>query len=261
MAASGKYIVGTSGFSFADWVGPFYPPGAKPGDMFSQYVRHFGMVELNFTFYAMPGERTFASLLQKSPPGFEFWIKVNRAITHEQKLAEIDNFLPPVRLIRDAGKLAGLILQFPQSFKRTVDNRKFLAAAIEGFGDAPLAVEFRDASWEHDSTDDSLRDRRVALVVPDAPPIKGLFHHAPAATSPIAYLRLHSRDASKWYAGEKERYDYNYSDQELRQIVDDWREVADQPGVEKVYTMFNNCHRAQAARNAEAFRRILGQIK
>lgn len=259
MVAGERYIVGTSGFSFGDWVGQFYPAGTRSGEMFSLYITHFAMVELNFTFYAMPGERTFESLLDRSPAGFEFWVKVNQQITHEQKLTEVDKFVGATNIIRQADKLAGLILQFPQSFKRTVENRKFLADAIGRFGDNPLAVEFRDHSWEHPSTFDGLRERGVTLVVPDAPPLAGLFHPKPAATSNVAYLRLHSRNAHKWYSGERMRYDYSYSDDELRGILSDWSEV--EAAVNKVYVMFNNCHRGQAAQNAEAFRRIVGQIE
>lgn len=258
MVAGEKYIVGTSGFSFDDWIGTFYPSGTKASEMFSLYVGHFGMVELNFSFYAMPGERTFESFLDRSPEGFEFWVKVNQQITHEQSLAQVPNFVSATNVIRQANKLVGLILQFPQSFKRTVESRKFLAQAIDSFGDNPLAVEFRDHSWDHPSTFTGLRDRGVTLVVPDAPQLPGLFHPRPAATSKIAYLRLHSRNARKWYSGEKLRYDYSYSDDELRGIVNDWQEVAAQ--VDKVYTMFNNCHRGQAAQNAEAFKRVVGQI-
>jgi uncharacterized protein YecE (DUF72 family) len=227
--------------------------------MFGHYVRHFSMVELNFTFYSMPGQRTFESLLARSPEGFEFWVKVNKAITHERDLSQADAFLAATEPLAAARKLAGLILQFPQSFHRTVASRKFLAAALDKFPSAPVAVEFRDRSWEHASTYDGLRSRGVTLVVPDAPPISGLFHPPPMATSPIAYLRLHSRNAANWYKGEADRYDYDYSERELREIADAWAPVEAQAA--KVYTMFNNCHRGQAAKNAEAFRRILGQIK
>ena len=254
-----KYVVGTSGFSFPDWVGTFYPDGTSSGQMFSQYVRHFGMVELNFTFYAMPGERTYASFIERSRAPFEFWVKLNRQITHEGKLAEIDPFLSATRVLRDAGRLAGLILQFPQSFKRTVEARKYLASALDRLGDWPAAVEFRDRSWDHSATYEGLRQRDVTLVVPDAPAITGLFRPPPMATSKTGYLRLHSRNADNWYAGEKDRYDYNYTEGELRGILDDWQGVAGQ--VDKVYAMFNNCHRGQAAQNAEAFRRILDQIQ
>ena len=99
----------------------------------------------------------------------------------------------------------------------------------------------------------------MALVIPDVPALEGLYRPAPTATSPVAYLRLHSREAKSWYGGMAARYDYSYSDEELKQLVKDWAAV--EAAAQRVYAFFNNCHRAQAAQNASAFRRILGQIK
>ena len=96
-------------------------------------------------------------------------------------------------------------------------------------------------------------------MIPDVPPIAGLYRAAPQVTSDTAYLRLHSRSAEKWYAGEKERYDYGYSEEELRGMLEDWSAL--EGGVKAVNVFFNNCHHGQAAANAEAFRRIVGQIK
>jgi len=259
MNAGDRYIVGTSGYSFNDWVGTFYPPGTKAGDMFGLYAEHFQTVEVNYTFYRMPSVGTMDSLARRSPPGFTFWVKANQQITHEADRSPVKAFIEGLSPLTQADKLAGVLLQFPQSFHRTVDNRKFLAAAIAGFAAVPLAAEFRHYSWDHPSTFEGLRDRNVAMVVPDAPDIRGLFRPAPTVTGRTGYLRLHSRDADKWYAGAAERYDYSYSDGELRQIISDWSSLQEQ--VDKVYAFFNNCHRGQAAQNAEAFRRIVGQIE
>jgi uncharacterized protein YecE (DUF72 family) len=253
-----KWLIGTSGYSFADWVGPFYPAGTRTGDMFRRYVEHFTCVELNFTFYAMPAARTLARLAAASPEAFQFWVKVNRQITHDGQTAPAAEFLAALDPLQSSNRLAGVILQFPQSFHRTVEHRKFLAAALERFAAVPSAVEFRHASWDHPSTFEGLRDRRVTLVVPDAPPVEGLFRPAPAVTSRTGYLRLHSRRADQWYAGMAERYDYSYSEAELRGILDDWSRLEE--GADRVYAFFNNCHRGQAAQNAESMRRILGQV-
>ena len=259
MFAPDKYIVGTSGYSFGDWVGTFYPPGTRTAEMFDLYVRRLRTVEVNYTFYRMPSARAMESLSRRSPEDFTFWVKANQQITHEGKREVSAEFLDNLSPLTAAGKLAGVLLQFPQSFHRTIDSRKYLAAIVEGFSGVPLAAEFRHVSWDHPSTLTGLRERGVALVVPDAPAIRGLFRPSAAVTGRTGYLWLHSRDASKWYAGASERYDYSYSDPELKAILDDWRELQDQ--VDRVYAFFNNCHRGQAAQNAEAFRRILGQIQ
>lgn len=258
MAEKTKYIVGTSGYSFTDWVGPYYPSGTTRQDMFSLYVQRFPTVEVNSTFYRMPAGQMVAALARKSPPDFRLWIKGNRQVTHEGDRSVAAEFLDALTPLREAGKLAGVLLQFPQSFHRTVAARKYLAAAVEDFRSVPLAVEFRHASWDHPATVEGLRERDVALVIPDVPPIRSLYRPAPALTSPTGYLRLHSRDADKWYAGAVERYDYSYSEPEMRELIRHWSSI--EAGADTIYAFFNNCHRGQAAINAEAFRRLLGQV-
>jgi uncharacterized protein YecE (DUF72 family) len=106
---------------------------------------------------------------------------------------------------------------------------------------------------------DGLRQRSVTLVVPDVPDLPGLYASPAAATTHTGYLRLHSRDASKWYGeGSTDRYDYSYDPRELSELVAQW-EAVDEP-MDEVYVFFNNCHHGQAAQNAEAMRRILEQI-
>ena len=253
-----KFVVGTSGYSFQDWVGEFYAAGTTSREMFEQYVQHFETVEVNFTYYRMPTARTLEGMARKSPPGFTFWIKANQETTHKQNRDVAAEFIDNLSPILRAGKLAGVLLQFPQSFHRTVANRKYLAATIEDFRSVPTAVEFRHFSWAAPQTLQGLRDRNTALVVPDVPDIRALFHTGPAATTPTGYFRLHSRNADNWYAGAVERYDYHYSEAEMRELAEKWGEL-DEP-LEQVFAFFNNCHRGQAAENAQAFRRIVGQI-
>jgi uncharacterized protein YecE (DUF72 family) len=256
--ADEKFIVGTSGYSFADWVGNFYPAGTKQSQMFECYSRHFQAVELNFTFYAMPSQATIQRLVENSPPDFGFWVKANQQLTHGQDRSATAGFLDALSPMRETNKLLGVLLQFPQSFHRTIENRAFLADASEDFGEVPLAIEFRHRSWQHPSTVEGLRQRNLTLVVPDVPAIPDLYAPPATLTSRTGYLRLHSRDAAKWYAGRTERYDYLYSDAELKQLVQAWMELEQK--TDRVYAMFNNCHAGRAAQNAEEFRKILGQI-
>ena len=256
---NGTYIVGTSGYSFKDWVGTFYPQGTQSREMLAEYVKHFAAVEINFSFYRVPAARTMAAMAAKAPKGFRFWVKANRATTHEGDRSIREAFLAGIAPMREAGSLAGLLFQFPQRFHRTMENRKFLAAALADYAELPLAVEFRHRSWRHPSVVEGLRGRKVTLVVPDVPDLPGLYHSPAAATTRTGYLRLHSRDASKWYAGDGSlRYDYGYSTAELQELLAAW-EGLDEP-MDEIYTFFNNCHHGQAAQNAEALRRILGQI-
>jgi uncharacterized protein YecE (DUF72 family) len=253
-----KYIVGTSGYSFRDWVGTFYPAGTRQGEMFGLYVNRFEAVELNFTYYRMPSADTLERIQRRSPGGFQFWVKANQQTTHEQDRSVAREFIDNLAPLQQADKLSGVLLQFPQSFHRTVANRKYLAAAVEDFASVPLAVEFRHRSWDDPAVFSALRERNVTLAIPDVPDLEGLFRPEIAATARTGYFRLHSRDAEKWYAGAAERYNYSYSQAEMAAAIEAWERLADQ--MDAVHVFFNNCHGGQAAENAEAFRRILGQL-
>ncbi len=255
MSMADHFATGTSGYSFADWVGTFYPEGTRQGEMFSHYVRHFQTVELNFSYYRIPTAKTLARIADQSPDGFTFWLKANQETTHRQNRSIAGEFIDNLSPMRQAGKLAGVLLQFPQSFHRTVANRKYLSAAVEDLSEVPLAAEFRHRSWDCPQTLEGLRQRGVTLAVPDAPAIRDLYRPRPVLTSRTGYVRLHSRDASKWYAGAADRYDYNYTTKELTDIANQWLELAAQ--ADRVYAFFNNCHGGQAAANAEAFRKIV----
>jgi uncharacterized protein YecE (DUF72 family) len=252
------FRIGTSGYSYSDWVGPVYPPGTRSADMLAEYVRRFRTVELNFTFYRMPVPRTLAGIAARTPPGFDIWVKANQETTHRQNRDVAAEYLAGIEPLREAGKLAGVLLQFPQSFHRTTAHRRFLAGAIEDLSAVPLAVEFRHRSWDRPETLAGLRERGVTLAVPDAPDIRDLYRPAADVTTPVGYLRLHSRDAGKWYAGSKARYDYHYADAELAELARAWRTVAEQ--AETVYVFFNNCHGGQAVANAEAFARVVENL-
>ena len=258
MIATSQFIVGTSGYSFADWVGTWYPPGTRQKDMFSYYAQRLPTVELNFTFYRIPAPGTLDRMAETAPEGFDFWVKANQELTHKYNRKVAPEFLASLAPLTEARKLAGLLLQFPQSFHRTVENRKYLATLLTDLAPAgQLAVEFRHRTWEHPSVATGLRQRNVALVVPDEPDIASLYRAAPTITAPVGYLRLHSRNPDLWYSGPAERYDYSYSQGELQQIVAEWTQLP-QPA-EKVYVYFNNCHRGQAAQNAQLLRTMLGQ--
>jgi len=258
MAQGRKFIIGTSGYSFTDWVGTFYPPEATQREMFSYYVQAFSTVELNFTYYRMPVPNTLEKLAGRSPAGFTFWVKANQELTHKGNLAIAGEFVEGLSPLRDAGKLAGVLVQFPQSFHRTPDSRKYLADVVENLASVPLAVEFRHSSWQTPETLASLRQRKVTLVAPDVPDIASLYHSPAAATTTTGYLRLHSRDASKWYTGGADRYDYSYSPDELKQIAEEWSALKEP--LDEVYVFFNNCHAGQAARNAQEFHRIVAGL-
>jgi uncharacterized protein YecE (DUF72 family) len=185
-------------------------------------------------------------------------VKANQELTHKGNLSAAEEFKANLQPMQESGKLSGLLLQFPQSFRRTDLGRKYLAGLLEALSGPPLAVEFRHHSWDHPSVLAGMKERAVTVVIPDVPSLESLYRPAPAATTPVGYLRLHSRSAEGWYGGMAARYDYSYGEDQLRSLLDQWNRLEGQ--VERAYVFFNNCHRGQAAQNAEAIRRILGQI-
>jgi len=258
MSTRTEFIIGTSGYSFADWVGTFYPDGTAREAMFGYYTQHFAAVELNFSYYRLPTIGMMGRFADKSPDGFRFWVKANQETTHKQNRSVAAEFNAALEPLAEVGKLAGVLLQFPQSFHRTVANRKYLAAALEDLAGPAAAVEFRHHSWAAPATAAGLRERGAILVVPDVPNIAGLYRSGPAASGPTGYLRLHSRNAELWYGGGAKRYDYSYSDAELERVAADWSDPALE--LSQMFVFFNNCHRGQAASNAAAFQRIVDRM-
>ncbi len=283
-APSARIVIGTSGYSFADWVGPFYPPGTRAGDFLAFYARRFGAVEVNSTYYRVPPPRVLEQMERKTPAGFRFVVKVNQAMTHERAVepALVRAFLAALEPLKAAGKYDGLLAQFPWSFRRNAENEAYLGALRESLPDEPLFVEFRHASWVEPGLEDELRRRRLGFCAVDEPSLEGLMPPVTLLTSEDAYVRFHGRNARNWWgrsapaarAGEGERglpagrsspagratgdrYDYDYAAEELREWVQRVRELAEK--ARRTYLFFNNCHAGQAARSAKLMQELLRQ--
>lgn len=251
--------VGISGYSFKDWKGTFYPEGTPQQQMLPFYAERFDTVEVNFTYYRMPTQKTMAGMAAKTPEDFTFFVKAFQDFTHKGDLSGGSEFAAGVEPMREAGKLSGLLFQFPQRFKRTTANRKYLGALVKEFKGFRLAFEFRDRSWDHEDVYRSLGAHNVALVCVDEPQVSTLFPRIAKATSDIGYVRFHSRDGNKWYKGAEARYDYDYSDDELREWLPMLEAIAKR--AKRLFVYFNNCHRGQAALNAESMKQIIEQAK
>jgi uncharacterized protein YecE (DUF72 family) len=257
-----RVLIGTSGYSFADWVGPFYPRGYAFGDMLPYYARHFPVVEVNSTYYRIPSPRTFEQMERRTPPGFRFIVKVHQVLTHERRVdtESIASFRACLEPLLAAGKLDGLLAQFPWSFKNTSWGRRYLVAVRRALPDAPLFVEFRHASWATEESWQLLRDHRIGYCVVDEPALRGLMPPVVELTSPLGYVRYHGRNADQWWGHSgADRYNYSYSEEELRDWLPRIGEMSAQ--AEKVYVFFNNCHAGQAAQNAQLMQQLLDEIR
>lgn len=256
--------LGTSGYSYTEWVeGGFYPRGTRPAQMLPAYAERFPATEINHTWYQMPRAEATGRMQARVPPGFLFAAKLTRSLTHE---VDPDTWRDQARMYRDgvapmvqSGQLAAVLVQLPNRFSRSPDNRSYLAELLDELRTLPLAVEFRHRSWAHDRVFAELERRKVALVAVDAPPLKNLFPSTlDVVTSPeLIYVRFHGRNGAAWYSGSKQtQFDYDYDDGELTRFVEE--RLSSMTGkARRGLVFFNNHVRAQAPRNAESLGRQL----
>jgi uncharacterized protein YecE (DUF72 family) len=247
--------IGTSGYSYPDWVGGFYPTGTPTGRMFACYVRRFPLVELNYTYYRPPEAKDLDRLARQAPPGFQFVVKLHQSFTHELDLSQTASFRSALEPMLERGVLMGLLAQFPQRFHDTSENRHWLEELAERFRGHELAIEFRHHTWAAAGVPSWLQEHGLHLVSVDAPLLPGLYPSGLTQSTRLFYVRFHSRRAGTWYAGDKDRYDYFYSDDELLEWLHALAARADQ--ADRALLLFNNCRRSQAAENAERVRQLL----
>ena len=173
----GRYWIGCSGWAYADWVGPFYPPGIPPADFLARYARVFRTVEVDSSFYRPPAPYLVRRWAERTPDEFRFTLKFPRDVTHESNETApspvLGPFLASLEPLRSRGKLGPVVLQFPASF-RSASGRARLELLLEAIPrEYPLAVELRHPSWWTDATRTLLEGRKAALVwsvQPDARP-------------------------------------------------------------------------------------------
>ena len=192
-----RVIVGTSGYSFDDWEGVFYPPGLPKGKRLDFYKDHFKAAEINSTYYRIPHPAVFHNMVKKVGDDFEFIIKTHRSFTHDRKEIEepTREYIGAIRPVVDAGLMKGYIAQFPSSFRYSPANLQYVIAGGELFKQAPLFVEFRHNSWDRPEVYESLRANAIGFCCVDEPQIQGLFPPKAEATTDIGYVRLHGRHA------------------------------------------------------------------
>jgi uncharacterized protein YecE (DUF72 family) len=252
-------LIGTSGYSYKDWVGPVYPPGTADKDFLKVYAGKFTFTELNFSYYRQPDPRTLDRLVHMTDDHFRFAVKAHQSLTHAitgDFRREAAAFKQGIAPVIEASKLAAILAQFPFSYHYNPQNRKHLQAVCDELSGLPLAVEFRNAEWIRDSVCEGLKKRSVALVNVDEPALAGLIKPASIVTSHIAYVRFHGRNEANWWSGDNaSRYDYLYSDDELAEWVPRIRDMAAKAVT--VIVAFNNHWRGQAVQNARKLRKMI----
>lgn len=276
--------IGTSGWHYPSgpgtWNGVFYPAKRPRGfDELAYYAEHFDTVEVNSSFYRMPEPSTSAAWIRRTPASFLFAVKLFQKFTHpDMYLAregardwnlsrdDFDLFRAGIAPLADAGRLAAVLVQFPSSFHATDDTRGYLDWLLGGLAAYPVAVELRHRSWSDvgAATRERLAARRAAWVLIDEPKFPTSVRQTPADAliepAPLAYVRLHGRNAAEWWdhGTSGDRYNYLYSREELQPFAGVAQDAA--AGRRRVLMYMNNHFSAKAVANAAVLKHQLGQI-
>jgi len=250
---------GTSGFSYNDWVGSFYPPGLPRREWLSYYAREFDACELNSTYYALPRPTALKAMADKTGEKFIFAIKANQQMTHQRQdnAAVFEAFCRALEPVVAAGKLGCVLAQFPYSFGFNQPNWDYLELFRERLSELPVVIEFRNARWLRQEVFDWLKSRDLGFCCVDEPRLPNLLPPLAEATSAIGYVRFHGRNREKWWrhAQAYERYDYSYSPSELGEWLPRIQRLASV--VAETFIFANNHWRGQAVDTIRQLRVML----
>jgi uncharacterized protein YecE (DUF72 family) len=234
------YRLGTSGWSYPEWRGRFYPEGLSQKKWLPFYAEHFDTVEINMTYYRYPKPEILHSWLDKTPPEFTFTLKANRQITHYKKLQNVKSDLRYFYILADSlqDKLGCILFQLPPSFALDLDLLKDFLSNLSS--NHKNVIEFRHKTWYTEEVYSLLRSHKVTFCVVSSPQLP---EHI-VETAAASYIRFHGRMG--WYK-------YNYGDDELR----DWAEALKKIKAKEVFIYFNNDYHAYAAGNCRSLRKFL----
>jgi len=288
----GKIRIGTASWTDPGFVEDWYPKDLRAADRLRWYAEHFDLVEINSTFYALPAQSSVKRWCEETPDGFLFDVKLPKVLSRHSMEVK---FLPPElrsrvetqngvikvtqateRLIakrllqlfepmRDAGKLGVFLLQMSPAFRPKTHKLPDLDTIAELFSSHPLAVEVRNRDWvtveRFQETVNYFKERRLTLVLVDAPESEH-FTVMPGfdcvTDQRLGYFRLHGRNAEGYIKGRSvaERFDYDYSPEEVKEIAERLRKVDKE--VESLHVIANNNRSNYAPKLAEALRKQIG---
>ena len=243
-------LLGTSGWSYKEWIGPFYTKEDK--SLLKAYTKVFHTVEIDSTFYRYPSKGTVMGWARRSPEGFVYTAKLPKLITHEKKLGlvaevkdDLEKFVELMEPLYLSGKLGCLLIQLPPSFGFKPNDLE------EFFKELPsqvkFAVEFRNLSWMRPETWLLLEKYKIAYTIVDEPLLPAELHF----TSNFAYFRWHGRGTGLWF-------DYRYRTEELEPWVPRVKEAASK--VKTIFGYFNNHFHGYAPENCLQILQMLGKL-
>jgi len=241
---TGKVHIGTSGWHYKHWIGPFYPSKMPPAKMLRFYTEYFDTVEINNSFYRLPAKTAIDAWRRETPPGFCFAVKASRYITHNRKLNDpehsAEKFMNVVENLER--RLGPILFQLPPSWKLNLER---LESFLSGLPKRHRYVfEFRNPTWNVPEVYAALRRHSAAYCVYE---LAG-FQSPIQTTADFAYVRLHGPGANK--------YQGDYS----KKVLADWaiKVVEWTKELKHVFVYFDNDQNGFAAKNALKLKEILG---
>jgi uncharacterized protein YecE (DUF72 family) len=290
----GAIVVGTSSWADPGFVKHWYPKGIAARERLRFYADRFEVVELNSSFYATPSRDNVERWVEITPDGFRFHVKLHRLLSRhatkpdalppdlrdglelnsrgnvvlddEIQSAMVERTIASMEPLSDASKLGAFLLQLSPAFRPRDHQLDELDPILDGLAPHPVAVEFRYRAWMREKRRADvfayLSDHHTTFVAVDAP----LAEHVPimppidAVTDRrLAYIRCHGRNERGYMSGRSvaERFDYDYPDEELEEIAERARALADD--ADEAHVLFNNNARELAPKAARRFRQLVGQ--
>jgi len=241
--------IGTSGWSYKDWIGNFYRAGSKPNELLSQYAEKFNTVEIDSTFYGVPRKSTVENWYKAVPDDFKFSAKFPKKITHESDLTGVEDllhkFLETMSVLKE--KLGPLLIQFPYGFKPEMSGNlyRFLKTLPTGF---EFVLEIRNKKWLTDPFYDGLRENGIGLTLLDHP----WMPKPEIMTSRILYVR---------FLGDRKLIPDNFSFEraDREKELDSWIKIvkALEDKTDDFYGYFNNHYSGHSPTTAKRFRDMM----
>jgi uncharacterized protein YecE (DUF72 family) len=253
---SAKIRLGTQGWNYDAWEGPFYPEQTRASDYLTVYARAFDTVEVDSTFYATPAESTVKSWVERTPAGFEFALKMPQEVTHEHRLRPVTNveteFYERARQLGE--KLGPILVQLGPDF-----DPSELPALVDFSARVPtdlkVAIEFRHRGWITEGVVALLRDRNIGIALVDGRWLarKTMRALALQPTSSFAYIR--------WMGPNRDIIDYSRVQADRTYEMDLWTETIKEMSskVETVYGYVANTFSGHSPASVRELQSRLGQ--
>lgn len=232
--------LGTSGWSYPDWRGRFYPEGVPQKNWLPFYAQHFRTVEINMTFYRFPKPETLRGWLDKTPPDFTFTLKANRQITHLKKIKGVKSEVRYFYILADSlrDRLGCILFQLPPSLTLDLNLLKDFLSTLSP--EHKNVIEFRHESWYGEEIYELLNSRNVIFCAVSSARVPKTI----VETAETCYFRFHGLTGG---------YRYNYSDEELKE----WAGIIKKAKAGESYIYFNNDYQAYAVSNCKKLEEFL----